>query len=145
VFELEAALPEARHLALVAGVSDVVTHRAADVTTCDLGERVDVVLLCNLLHHLEREARSDLLRRVFSALAPGGTIAIWEPEAPSPEAPPELAGDAVALYFRITSSAPPLAAAELERELLRLGFAELERQRPLRARGRMLLHARKPP
>lgn len=144
VLELEAALPEARRLAAAAGICDVVTHRAADVTAAELGDDVDVALLCNLLHHLEREARSSLLRRIYSALAAGGTIAIWEPEAPSAGAPPELAGDAVALYFRITSSAPPLAAAELEAEVVRAGFAKLELQRPLRARGRLLLHARKP-
>jgi hypothetical protein len=50
----------------------------------------------------------------------------------------------VALYFRITSSAPPLVAAELAAELARAGFVQLELERPLRARGRMLLHARKP-
>jgi 2-polyprenyl-3-methyl-5-hydroxy-6-metoxy-1,4-benzoquinol methylase len=144
VLELETCVPEARRLAQVAGISDVVRHRAADVTSGDWGEQVDVVLVCNLLHHLQHEARSRLLRRAYEALAPGGTIAIWEPEAPSKAAPPELAGDAIALYFRITSSAPPVAAAELEAHVAAAGFAQLEIQRPLRARGRFLLHARKP-
>jgi hypothetical protein len=144
VLELDSALPEAQRLASLAGVTDVVTHRAADVTLCHLGKDVDVVLICNLLHHLERAPRADLLRRVFAALAAGGTLAIWEPEAPSSEAPPELAGDAVALYFRVTSSAPPVPAAALRDALLEVGFERVRLQRPLRARGRVLLVARKP-
>ncbi|HYP89783.1 MAG TPA: methyltransferase, partial [Polyangiaceae bacterium] len=145
VFELPGALPEARRLAEMEGLAPWVTHRAADLSTCDFEAGVDVALLCNVLHHFEREARASLLERVFAALSPGATIAIWEPEAPAPGAPPELAGDAVALYFRVTSSAPPVSAAALCEELKRAGFVASKVHRPLRARGRMLLHARKAP
>jgi hypothetical protein len=144
VIDLEPALPEARRLARANGIAHLVTHRAGDVTECQLEASTQVVLLSNLLHHLKSKEQTSLLARVVSALTPGGTIAIWEPEAPSPTAAPELAGDASALYFRLTSAAPPLDASSLNGHLRGLGFEQLTLVRPLTARGWFLLHARKP-
>jgi hypothetical protein len=144
VIELEPALPEAERLARAEGIADLVSHRAGDVTECRLEPSTDVVLLCNLLHHLTRDAQAGLLGRVLTSLAPGGTIAIWEPEAQARGSAPELAGDAIGLYFRLTSSAPALDAPGLSATLSRLGFERLELLRPLAARGWFLLHARKP-
>jgi hypothetical protein len=144
VIDLEQALPEARRLAQSDGIAHLVTHRAGDVTECQLDPSTHVVLLCNLLHHLKDEQQAALLGRVISALAPGGTMAIWEPEAPSPAAAPELAGDASALYFRLTSSAPALHVHGLSERLRGLGFERPTLVRPLTARGWFLLHARKP-
>ena len=91
-----------------------------------------------------RPAREALLNRVFGALSQGGTVAIWETEAPEPVDAPELARDAIALFFRVTSSAPALSQAELLALLRLTGFQAARVVRPTNARGRLLVHARKP-
>jgi hypothetical protein len=144
VIDLEAALPEAKRLAQAEGISPLVTHRAGDLIDCQLESNVDVVLLGNVLHHFSRTRRQQLLERAFESLNPNGTIAIWETEARAQTAAPELASDAIALYFRVTSSAPALTASELTRLLSDAGFERLELRRPLTARGRLLIHGRKP-
>ena len=144
VIDLEAALPEARRLAQSEGIAPVVTHRAGDLTDCELEPQVDVVLLCNILHHFSGPLRAQVVRRAFESLKPNGTIAIWETEARAAKAAPELASDAIALYFRVTSSAPALTAFDMTKLLTEAGFERLEPERPLSARGRLLIHARKP-
>lgn len=143
VIDLPAALPEARRLARAERLDDVVSHRPGDLTSCEL-EPADVILLANVLHHFSRAARLSLLQRVFGALSTGGTVAIWEIEAPAERDAPELARDSVALLFRVTSSAPALSQAELAALLALTGFRSVRVVRPASARGRLLLHARKP-
>ena len=144
VIDLEAALPEARRLAQTEGIAPLVTHRAGDLTDCELEPATDVVLVCNILHHFTRPLRQQLVRRAFDSLKPNGTIAIFETEARAAKAAPELASDAIALYFRVTSSAPALTEFEMVKLLSEAGFERLEPTRPLRAPGRLLIHARKP-
>lgn len=143
VIDLPGALPEARRLAQAEGLTDVVSHRAGDLASGELGGPADVVLLSNVLHHLGCAEREALLGRIFGALARGGTLAIWETEAPEPGGAPELARDALALFFRVTSSATCLSPAELESMLERTGFRDVRVVRPPLAYGRLLVHARK--
>jgi hypothetical protein len=143
VIELGPALPEARRLAAAENLGELVAHREGDLATCDLGSEVDVALLSNILHHFASEPRQALLARTFAALRPGGTIAIWETEARTSGAAPELARDAICLYFRVTSSAPALPAKELQAALERVGFRSVELLRPVQCPGRILMHARK--
>jgi len=144
VIDLPAALPEARRLAQAEGISDVVSHVAGDVAHCELPGSVDIVLISNLLHHLQPSSREQLLARSFRALVPGGTLAIWETEAPAADSAPELARDALALFFRITSSTSAAHANELKSSLAEAGFQHIRLVRPPSARGRLLLHARRP-
>ncbi len=50
-----------------------VVGRAEDAS--ELARGADVVLLCNVLHQIPRARRAAVLRGVFEALRPGGTIA----------------------------------------------------------------------
>jgi hypothetical protein len=142
VIDLGPALPEARRLAVAENIAELVTHREGDLASCELGSEIDVALLSNILHHFAPGARQGLLARTFEALRPGGTLAIWETEG-RPSGSPELARDAISLYFRVTSSARSLSGAELQAELELAGFRSIELHRLLQAPGRILLHARK--
>ncbi len=144
VLELPPAVFHARQLAVAEGITDVVEHRAGDALCSEYGSDYDVVLLCNLLHYFSAEQAGVLLARAVQALDRGGTIAIWGTELPSGDAKPELASDALALYFRITSSAPGLGTAALERKLVALGCEATRVVRSIRAPGHVLLHARRP-
>ncbi|BAU12394.1 O-methyltransferase family 2 [Leptolyngbya sp. NIES-3755] len=60
------------------GLSDRVKCIAGDLLTTDFGTAYDLAILGHILHS-EGEIRSrQLLKKVFEALAPGGTIAIAE-------------------------------------------------------------------
>lgn len=104
VVDLAQALEHARILAKEAGISDLVEHREGDALSGELGEGYDVALVANLLHHFEEDSCRAILARVRRAVRSGGTIAIWEIEAPRAGTRPAF-GDGVALFFRLTSTA----------------------------------------
>ncbi len=143
VLELPAAIEHARQLAEAEGLSDVVEHRPGDVLATEYGSDYDVVLICNLLHHFSERQVTLILSRSLQALHSGGTVAIWETEVPDADAKPELATDALALYFRITSTSQGLRASDLEKQLQSLGFERITVTRSMRAPGRALIHAQK--
>ncbi len=105
VLELESACEQAMRLAVAEGLDDVVTHRSGDALKDDLGSQNDVVLLCNLLHHLTREECAALIARIKPTMSREGTIAIWEWRPPEDDAPPDLVRDATSLMFRAISRA----------------------------------------
>jgi SAM-dependent methyltransferase len=74
----EAVLKVTRRVAARHGVGNRFTYVAGDILKVDLGRNHDVATLGHILHS-EGEPRSrKLLKRVYEALAPGGTIAIAE-------------------------------------------------------------------
>ena len=71
-------LPATKQTVARFGLSDRFTFVAGDLDSADFGQGHNVATLGHILHS-EGEARSKaLLRKVFEALAPGGTIAIAE-------------------------------------------------------------------
>jgi SAM-dependent methyltransferase len=71
-------LPATKKTVARFGLSDRFTYVAGDLDSADFGKGHTVATLGHILHS-EGEARSrNLLRKVFDALAPGGTIAIAE-------------------------------------------------------------------
>jgi len=144
VFDLPGAVEEARQLAEQEGICDVVEHRAGDILEVDLGSGADVVLLSNVLHHFTKTQSAELLDRVHRALVSGGTLAVWELELPDASAKPDLVRDAIALYFRVTSSGIGLSPGRLARWLERARFSRVKSWRSPRAPGWVLVHARRP-
>jgi SAM-dependent methyltransferase len=71
-------LPATRQMVARFGLTDQFAFVAGDLLTADFGHGHNVATLGHILHS-EGETRSkNLLRKVFDALAPGGTIAIAE-------------------------------------------------------------------
>ncbi len=125
VLEVPQAIEIARQLAREEGIDDVVTHRAGDALTGDLGNDYDVVFLGNLVQNFSPEVNLDLLRRVKSAMTPGGTVVIWEVKRPEPNEPPELGGDGYALFFRIGSTARCYALGDYTQWLKSAGYTDV--------------------
>ncbi len=142
VLELPAALEPARRLAVEEHIDDVVEHTPGDVRSGDLGSGADVILLANILHHFSPEENLDLLHRARRALAPGGTIAIWDIER-RPDAPAELGRDAIALFFRLTSASRCFSAADYREWLAAADFAPARSFRSPLAPLHFLIHAAK--
>jgi cyclopropane fatty-acyl-phospholipid synthase-like methyltransferase len=144
VLERAEAIPEARLLAEKAGVADVVSFREADVLKDDYGEGADVVVLANILHHFSPEVNLQILGRARRALASGGSIGIFDIEAPGRDRPPEAAGDAAALFFRITSNSACFSGADYTSWLSRTGFSGVRVERSPLLPSRLLVVATAP-
>lgn len=125
VLDLPQAVQVSRALARAEAIDDVVSHRAGNALTDDLGRDLDAVFLGNILHHFTPEQGQGLLGRVRPALATDATVAIWEVRRPAPDAPADLFGDAFALYFRLTSTARCYTEDEYVQWLRGAGFAEV--------------------
>ncbi len=78
VVDLEGSARVGREIIAAAGLSHVVTHREGDILTAELGGPYDAVLLFQVMHHLSPAQNVALLRRVRTALAPKGTLAVLE-------------------------------------------------------------------
>ncbi len=133
VLELPAAVEEARAAARKAGVEDVVEHRAANVLEDDLPDGADVVLLANVIHHFTGQQALDVLRKVRAAMAPGGTVAVWDFDRPAAGTKAELAADASALYFRLTSESQVVSGDQYAGWLRHAGFARVQLKRSILA------------
>lgn len=130
VLEREEAIPEASALAAELGIDDVVSFRACDLLKEEYGEGADAVILANILHHFSPSENREILGRAKRALKPGGSIGIFDIEAPRPDAPPEAGGDAAALFFRITSNSACFTGDDYVSWLGETGFAN---PRPVRS------------
>jgi hypothetical protein len=78
VFELPAAAEVAREIIAAEGMSDRVTVQSGDFQREALGQGYDVALVFGVLVSESPDGRRELLRKLHSALAPGGLIVIRE-------------------------------------------------------------------
>lgn len=141
VLEREEAIPEASRLAKELGISDLISFRACDLLTGDYGPGADVVILANILHHFAPSVNRDILGRARRALKPGGSIGIFDIEAPRKGAPPEAAGDAAALFFRITSNSACFSGEDYVAWLRETGFSKPRAVRSVLLPSRLLVVA----
>jgi len=126
VLELPEAVEYARKLAQGEGIDDVVSHRACDVMRDDLGKGYDAVFLGSINHHFTPDQNMELLQRIKKALTKNGTVAIWEFKRPDPDSEPDLVGDGLALFFRITSAAQCYTSADYIGWIKSAGFIEVK-------------------
>ena len=144
VLEREEAIPEASRLAQELGIADVVSFRACDLLKDDYGQGADVVILANILHHFSPAVNREVLGRARRALKPGGSIGIFDIEAPRKDAPPEAGGDAAALFFRITSNSACFSGDDYVAWLRETGFSERRAIRSVLLPSRLLVVATNP-
>ncbi len=142
VLDLPEAVEHARKLAREVGIHDVVSHRPGNALQDDLGRNYDAVFVGDTVHHFTRDQNHDLFRRVAGALAPNGTAAIWDFERPGAGAEPELAGDALALFFRITSTAQCYTSLDYAGWLESAGFVDVKAHPAPFAPGHILVTGR---
>jgi hypothetical protein len=144
VMELPAAMEAASELAALEGLLDVVSHRAGNALTDHLGFDNDVVLLCNILHHLSRQQCATLIARAHASMRSGGTIAIWEFRVPDPNAPPDLLQDATSLVFRAVSRDGCFSEEEYRQWLTSAGFVSVSAMKSMLTPHHVLMLGRVP-
>jgi SAM-dependent methyltransferase len=142
VLDRAEALRTARPIAEKGGWTDVVSFREGNLLNDDFGSDIDVVLLCNVLHHFPAPTNVETLRRLRKATKQGGIVGIFDIEPPESSAAPEAAADAFALYFRITSTSTCFRGRDYVEWLQAAGFREPKVVRNVKMRSRMLVHAR---
>ncbi len=107
------------------GVGDRYELRAGDIGTVDFGTGYSFAVLGQILHSEGEERSRALLRKVFGALAPGGTIAIAEFLVD-----PDRRGPPLSLIFAVnmlvnTESGSTWSAAEIGGWLGEAGFTNV--------------------
>jgi ubiquinone/menaquinone biosynthesis C-methylase UbiE len=107
------------------GVGDRYAIRAADALTGDLGGPYDLVLLTNFIHHFDQATCTRFLKRVRSALAPGGRVAILDfvPDE-NRITPPPAAAFAVTM-LAVTPSGDAYTFSEYQQMLGDAGFRNI--------------------
>jgi (2Fe-2S) ferredoxin/SAM-dependent methyltransferase len=76
ILDLPSVLPIAEGHVAAAGLEARVRTRAGDLRRDELGSGFDLVLLSSICHMLSADENRSLLRRAFTALAPGGRVAV---------------------------------------------------------------------
>jgi len=74
----EGVIPVTRRFAERHGLADRTSYIPGDINKSDFGSGYDVAILGHILHSEGEQCSRTLLRRVYDALKPGGTIAIQE-------------------------------------------------------------------
>jgi SAM-dependent methyltransferase len=73
-----AMIPTTKRITQKFGVADRFSYVGGDVLEADFGSNYDVAILGHILHTEGEDRSRKLLKKVFAALKPGGTIAIGE-------------------------------------------------------------------
>ena len=71
-------IPTTRRITQKFGVADRFSYIEGDVLTADVGNDYDIATLGHILHTEGEDRSRKLLKKVFDAVKPGGTIAIGE-------------------------------------------------------------------
>jgi hypothetical protein len=135
------ALATARGIAKEHGYGTKLEFREFDLRDGDFGRDVDVALACNILHHFPADQNKGTLGRIRKSLRKGGVIGIFEIETPPDDAAADAAGDALALYFRITSTSTCFRGEDYVGWLTTAGFENARIIRSIRMPSRMLVVA----
>jgi 2-polyprenyl-3-methyl-5-hydroxy-6-metoxy-1,4-benzoquinol methylase len=116
---LEVAEQNARKL----GVGDRFTKKPGSAFETDFGDGYDYILLTNILHHFDHAGCVTLLRRVHSALKPGGKAITLE-FVPNPDrvSPPVAAAFSLVMLAN-TDSGDAYTFKELEKFSSEAGFS----------------------
>lgn len=123
IFDLPRVAPVAREIVENAGLSDRVRVQEGDFQIEGLGSGYDVVLVFGVLNGEPLENRPVLIRKVFTALNPGGMIVLRDfVLEPDRAGPPEAAIFALQMLLA-TESGGLDTRADWEAWLLSAGFA----------------------
>jgi demethylspheroidene O-methyltransferase len=127
LFDLPGVVPVARHAFAAAGLADRTTVYGGDFTQDALPTGADIASLVRVIYDHPDERALIILRAVFKALPPGGTLLLAEPMAGAPGAP--RMGDAYfGFYLLAMRGGRSRTAAELMGLMHQAGF---ERAREL--------------
>src|SRR5882724_9071141 len=119
-------LTVAQENAKAAGVSDRFTTIPGSAFEVDYGRDYDVVLLTNFLHHFDPPTCEKLLKKVHSALAPGGRAVTFEFMPNEDRVSPPVPATFSMMMLGTTPSGDAYTFSELDRMFRNAGFSSSE-------------------
>jgi ubiquinone/menaquinone biosynthesis C-methylase UbiE len=117
-----AVLEVAHENARKAGVADRHTTIPGSAFTSDIGTGYDVVLLTNIFHHFDRATCLQLMKRVHSALKPGGRALTLEFVPNQDRVSPTTPARFSLTMLAVTDSGDAYTFAEYEQMFVQAGF-----------------------
>jgi SAM-dependent methyltransferase len=96
-----------------------------DAFTADYGSGYDLILVTNFVHHFDFATNVSLLKRLRTALKPGGTMAILEFAVNDDRITPPGAGTFALNMLASTESGDAYSFAELENMCREAGFGQV--------------------
>jgi SAM-dependent methyltransferase len=138
VLDLPASASVGRRIVAEEGFAGRVSFREGDALSDPLGDRLDVVSIFNLLHHLAPHELQRLLGRARGALRPGGWLVIGETERTEPGQAPSPGGAMSALVYFVSSGTRNYSSRELCGWLADAGFGAPEVHRAERSPWRLI-------
>ncbi len=143
IVDLPLTLRVARELIERRGMRGKVKTREGDFfdPRCDLGEGYDLALASNILHIEDSAHNLDLLRRIYRALNPGGTVVVNEILVDAARARPKEAALFAINMLAATARGNVYTKAEISSWLRTAGFMKIRTVR-LDERGTLLIGRR---
>ncbi len=112
--------------AKAAGVHDRYRTLAGDAFTVEYGSGYDVVLVTNFLHHFDAPTNTNLLKKVHTALKPGGRVAVLEFVPNADRVSPPMPARFSLTMLAETAGGDAFTFAELREQLEGAGFHDVE-------------------
>lgn len=106
------------------GVAERLTARPGSAFETDLGEGYDYVLLTNILHHFDIPTCEKLMRRVHTALKPGGKAITLEFVPNEDRVTPPMAAAFSLVMLADTDAGDAYTFAQYEKMFRNAGFAK---------------------
>lgn len=142
IVELEGAARIGRRIVAEEGMEERISYRVGDMFETDLGEGHDIATAFSIVHHLEPEQNLGLFRRARAALAPGGTMAVYELDRPREGKRGTQLGALDGLLFYVLSGARTYTGEEIAAWLREAGFDRVKVRRPPQIEGTVLVTGR---
>jgi SAM-dependent methyltransferase len=142
ILDLPASAAVGRRIVEAEGFAGRIDFLEGDVFETELGERLDVVSVFNLVHHLSPEQNVELLRRAREALAPGGVVVVGDSERPKPGETPSEVGALSGLLFYAMSRARTYTLDEILGWFAEAGLSDTRWVRNERSPWRIVVVAR---
>ena len=117
-------LAVAKENAATADVADRVSFRPGSAFEADLGEGYDIVLLTNIFHHFDIPTCEKLMRRVHSALNPGGKAITLEFVPNEDRVTPPMAAGFGLIMLANTDAGDAYTFSQYEKMFRSAGFAK---------------------
>ena len=124
------------------GYADRISFREGDVFELGLGERLDVVSVFNLAHHLPEERNRELCAMARAALVPGGCLVIGDSARPEPSEPVSEHGAISSLLFYAWSHSRNFTPGEIRAWMEGAGFGDVQVHRNERSPWRVVVVGR---
>ncbi len=130
VIDLAPAARVGQELVTAAGLAARVSFRVGHLADTPFGEKHDVALLFNVMHHLDEETNRATVGRVHAALKPGGKFVVWETFREERERQrADQMGALLGLFFGVTSKRETLEFEQVAAWAREAGFRRLQRKK----------------